>query len=281
MPDVADPHDELTREVYAHFGLAYYMTECVHRGLVSAYAMLAFKPEEATRPRIEERTAFAEQRTFGELLPMTKPFLPVELHSSLDWALAKRNFLAHGFWFDRIHMMKDQISMRELIDDLSETTDLLRVLSRALDALAFDNLRRVGVTDEMFMEAMSVVGSEPVEPSPRRRIPGTNELVDIIEAWIIRAGPGAGGLALRDSAGDMWQLCDAGLGWSYDREPEEGWVPFSKLLALLPAKIVARPKGARPWNYKLHVSTGALICVEREVTGGIRWSIKPVPNRGG
>lgn len=51
---------------------------------------------------------------------------------------------------------------------------------------------------------------------------------------------------------------------SYSTEPASSGRPLEKLNAHLPARIVARPKSAKPWSYKLHVSPGAFICVERD-----------------
>src|SRR4051812_17630839 len=95
-PPIDDCEDE-TLEVYARFGLAYYMTECVHRALVHVVAMLPFDKATAARPRIEEHMRVAEQKTFGQLVPRAKEILDGNLHNSLEWALAQRNFLAHRF----------------------------------------------------------------------------------------------------------------------------------------------------------------------------------------
>jgi hypothetical protein len=37
-----DPADDLVREMYARFGLAYYYSEVLHRGLCNIYAMIDF-----------------------------------------------------------------------------------------------------------------------------------------------------------------------------------------------------------------------------------------------
>jgi hypothetical protein len=270
------PDEELTREVYARFGVAYYMTECVHRGLVNVFSMLPFGPQEASRPRIHERMKVAEQKTLGELVTMAKPILATALHPSLDWALATRNFFAHGFWYERIHMMSNAAGKEQLVAELSQAADSLQELNRVLDDLTFAHLRQIGATEDQMAEAMRSGASEAVEPMPARRVPRSEEAIEIVSAWVIQDNERSS-LILRDLAGEMWQLCDVGLGWSYHSEPAPEWVPFQKLNELLPAKIIARAKSATMWNFKLHVSTGALICVEmNESTKIFTWRVERV-----
>jgi hypothetical protein len=279
----ADPHapnvaEELTREVYARFGLAYYMTECIFRGLVNLFAILPFTRASATRPRVEERMKVAEQMTLGEVVRNTKPLLSADLHGSLEWALAKRNILAHGFWFERVHMMATDDGKQELIDELMQDVEVLRGLSGVLDTLNLEHMRRLGMTQEQFAEALAA-SREPVEPLPARRIPKMEETIEVTAAWMIEREQGLSTLVMRDSAGLMWQLCDVGLGWSNFIGPDETWKPVSKLMKLLPARVVARPKSAKPWNYNLHVSTGALISVSRGEEGPFTLRIEML-NRG-
>lgn len=274
MFDVTDD-EALTREVYARFGLAYYMTECVHRGLVQVVALLGIDRLGVTRPRIEERMKVAGSMTFGELAPQAKALVPAALHGSLDWALAKRNFLAHGFWYERIHMMSSADGQEQLVDELTDTTERLQELSRILDDITFEHLRAHGFTQEMFEAAFAHAKLNPVEPFPQRRVPKTEERIEIMKAWSVRADDGGAVLVLEDATGDRWQLCDVGLGWCYLDEADGGWTPFAKLG--LPAHVVARPKNAKSWDYKLHVSSGSLIAVRRMDSGRIEWRIEPLP----
>lgn len=68
MGDQTD--SELIREVYARFGLAYYQSECLHRGLCIVYAISGLPPPDLiTRPRVEERLALAYSLTLGDVAP--------------------------------------------------------------------------------------------------------------------------------------------------------------------------------------------------------------------
>lgn len=60
----SEPTSEEVKELYARFGLAYYLAEVLHRGLCNLYC-LSQLPEvgPVTRPRVEEhlRTAFGQR----------------------------------------------------------------------------------------------------------------------------------------------------------------------------------------------------------------------------
>lgn len=273
-----DPEAALSREVYAYFGLAYYLSECVHRGLVNVYAVLPFTPKTATRPRIEERTMTAERWTLGELVTHTKPLLPVELHSRMDWTVQKRNFLAHGFWYERIHLMSSETGKNELLAELQQAENQFRQLNEDIDATVFAHWRQLGITDAHLEEAINEVrNGVPEEATPTRAIPKTEETIEMKRVWVLQ-GRGSSTLMFQSTADEIWQLCDVGLGWCYS-EPDSSWKPFDELT--LPAKIVARPKSAKPWSYKLHVSTGALICVGLdEKSGKYTWRIERTSPKG-
>lgn len=59
---------ELIKEVYAKFGLAYYHSECLHRGLCNIQALLSFNDRsDITRPRIEEKLEYVYSLTLGQV----------------------------------------------------------------------------------------------------------------------------------------------------------------------------------------------------------------------
>src|SRR5687768_9265405 len=98
MSDMNEPSEELIKEVYASFGLAYYHSECLHRELGNTYSFLTFsEPSHLTTHRAEEKMAFAYSLTLGKLVEELKDLLPNDLYNKLELAVEKRNFLAHHF----------------------------------------------------------------------------------------------------------------------------------------------------------------------------------------
>lgn len=120
-----DPDDDLIREVYARFGLAYYLSECLHRELcmILAWSELPSR-DQITRPRVEERLAHAFSLTLGDVTARLERVLPAELRGDLREAVDRRNFLAHQFWFERAHLMFSVEDIRALIAELNEDAEL-------------------------------------------------------------------------------------------------------------------------------------------------------------
>ncbi len=74
-----DPDDDLIREVYARFGLAYYESECLHRSLCIVYAWSGLPARDLiTQPRVEERLAQAFSLTLGDVVGRLQGVLPAE-----------------------------------------------------------------------------------------------------------------------------------------------------------------------------------------------------------
>jgi hypothetical protein len=89
------PNDDLIRELYARFGLAYNRGECLHRELCIILAVSGLPSAELiTRPRVEERLAQAFALTLGGVAAKLADVLPANLCERLQKILAARNFLA-------------------------------------------------------------------------------------------------------------------------------------------------------------------------------------------
>ena len=75
-----DIMEELSKEVYAHFGSAYFFSECLHRGLCNVFAMLTFRSKsDITGPRLEEKLKQVYSLTLGQISEKAKPLLPRSL----------------------------------------------------------------------------------------------------------------------------------------------------------------------------------------------------------
>jgi hypothetical protein len=116
-----EPDDELIREVYARFGLAYYQSECLHRELCMILAWSGLPSRDLiTRPRVEEGLAQAFSLTLGDVAAKLKGVLSAELGAELSEAVDRRNFLAHHFWFERAHLMFSVKDVPHLLLELEE-----------------------------------------------------------------------------------------------------------------------------------------------------------------
>jgi hypothetical protein len=276
-----DVDSEECRDVYAYFGVAYFRTEVLHRGLGNIFAFFPNDPSTMTQPWIEERLAVVQSMTLGQLVAATKPYLLPHLHDPLDEVLARRNDLAHSFWWDRAHEMMSPLGRAALIAWLLETIERTRAVDAEVDALLHDRWRAIDPSGELLEKCMIEVRAGPPPPLPTRAPLRVDDRVEVMEALLTGAAPSVK-LLLVGRDGALWQLGESGLGWSYADRASGDWRPFKSLQRHLPATMVARPKGAKSWDYKLHLSTGHLLQVKRDADGVIRFGVRATgrPPRG-
>lgn len=270
-----DPNDEVTSEdtknVYAYFGRAYYFSECVFRGVIQ---FLATSLPSMTRPRVEERLVVLDKLTLGALIAEAEGKLPEPLQTQLRVALPVRNFLAHGFWFERVFLMSTASGLARMVEELEGYSEQFESISKQLDEIAFANMQAKGVTPEQWEEIMVEAERQPMEPLPDRPPLKPGAKLQIESAWLVQKGH-AQAIIFVDTSRACWQLCDAGLGWAYF-EPQPDWLPCEPLAKHLPATMDARPKGVPAWNFDLHLSTGVTMKVRKKPEDEhFRWTVQP------
>jgi hypothetical protein len=277
-----EPTDELVREMYARFGLAYYYSEVLHRGLCIILAMSDLSRRDLiTRPRVEEHLAHAFSLTLGDVITALADKLPQEFLARLDEIIEKRNFLAHHFWFDRAHLMFRADQIQELIAELDGYAQLFHQMDEDTTAW-FDGRRKgLGLTDDVLQQSMARVLSGQVEPplpgkvavkQIEKKLKGKQRLVRV---WEFELAEGGKPLVFELQDGSLWQLCDVGLGWTRFRRTEAHWMEQPAIQPYLPADISPRPKDAKPWEYEFKLKRGAVLRVKpgrRPQT--FRWGIR-------
>ncbi len=169
MDSEPDQLNDLTRDAYAHFGLAYYLSECMFEGLVHVVATSGVA---VTRGAIEERTKHLRSEvTLGLLVNTARESIPAEFHRDLDRAVDRRNDLAHGFWFEHVHQMTSVEGIEVLIRDLQKDQELFRAFSQLTDDLVMPRLAANGMTEERWEQAMVMGRGLPPEPDLARALP--------------------------------------------------------------------------------------------------------------
>ena len=267
MDDELD--DDLIREVYASFGLAYYQSECLHRELCMILAWSGLPaPDLITRPRVAERLAHAFSLTLGDVAAKLEGVLPAELRVELREAVDRRNFLAHHFWFERAHLMFSVEDVHELIVELNEDTELFDRLDTKLSEWSEPKLRELGLTDEVMQASLRrILAGESDEPLPDRQI--VRELQKklsrrqhLIRVWEVTLDDGRKLLIFELADGSLWQLSDVGLGWTRFKEVGPGWTEPPAVKRHLPADILLRPEPNGPWDYEFVLANGAVLWVK-------------------
>jgi hypothetical protein len=256
--------EEMTKEVYAHFGSAYFFSECVHKGLCNLYALLSFwDKSDITAPRLEEKLKQAYSLTLGQIANKAKPYLPDTLQSDLDKAIEHRNYLAHHFWFERCHLMPSLEGLEELRSELIDLANLFRKLDHDIEDFLQPKFNAYGIDEKLIQLSLNeVMAGKPMDPLPNKRYPKKQER--IMRAWNVKGEDGKFTIIFESDDGILWQLCDVGLGWSAYDKPEPGWEIDKKLQKYLPATINPRPQISEPWNYAFQLSAKSVFWIARK-----------------
>ncbi len=276
------PIDDLLREMYARFGLAYYHSEVLHRGLCIILAMSNLpRMDLVTRPRVEERLAHAFSLTLGDVISELVGKIPIEYSARLEKARDTRNFLAHHFWFDRAYLMFRTDHIRQLIDELDGYTQLFNRLDEETSQWFRGRQQDLGLTDDILQDCMTrILSGQGGEPLPGKEIVRDQEKKlkrkqRLIRVWEFSLPVGGKPLIFEMEDGNLWQLCDIGLSWTRFQKPEPHWVEHPAVKPYLPADIIPRPKDAKPWEYAFRLRNGAILWVkpgkhERTFQWGVR-----------
>ena len=254
--------DELVKETYCLFGLAYFHSEVLHRSLCIAHAFLSFENKShVTRARIEEKLSEAFSTTLGQIIAHIKNHFPQPVQRRLDESLDQRNYLAHHFWYDQAHLMNDEANLQKLHDELNAMV----IFFDNLDSDIVEALRpireRMGVTDELIeIEQTKILhGIDDGQLLNQRKL---RKREMIVSAWLVRQAKGETTHIFETDDGVLWQLCDVGLGWTKYEKPLLSWIIDEQIQEHLPAEINPRPKIDNPWNYEFVLADGAVFWVK-------------------
>lgn len=251
-----NPSEELIKEVYALFGLAYYFSECLHRELCHILTYSTFESKtHITAPRVEEKLSFAYSLTLGQLKDKLKNLLPKHLYSELDPVLEKRNYLAHHFWFERVHLMYSDVGLEELINELLTLQDLFERTDLALSEYSKPLYEKFGLSKSILEKSLNEVKTgKRLTLHNHRKVKKTEYIVRI---WNVKTNNKSVSLIFETEDGCLWQLCDVGLGWSYYEIIGIDWKVNKRFQQFLPANIISKPKNKKPWHYEFALANGA------------------------
>lgn len=271
--------EELIKEVYARFGLAYYESECLHRELCMILAFTPFQNKlNITRPRIEEELAHAFSLTLGQVKDSLKDILPDVLYSKLEYIVEQRNFLAHHFWFERIHLMFSIKGLRQMLEDLSVLSELFGKFDEQVSDYSKSKLRQFDLTEEMLQKSLNeIISGKPPELLLRKRKLKKQER--LVRVWECKLLDETSPLIFETQDNCLWQLCDIGLGWTYFDRIDTHWKENKIIQPYLPANINPRPKDCHPWDYEFKLNKNVFLWVKPGSQGrSFKWGIRTKPH---
>jgi len=270
--------EELIKEVYAHFGLAYYESECLHRELCMILAFTPFQKKlNITRPRIEEELAHAFSLTLGQVKDSLKDILPDVLYSKLEYVVEQRNFLAHHFWFERIHLMFSIKGLRKMLEELSVLSESFSKLDEQVSDYSKSKLHQFNLTEEMLQKSLNeIISGKPPELLFRKRKLKKQER--LVRVWECTLPDGTSPLIFETQDNCLWQLCDIGLGWTYFDRIDTHWKENKIIQPYLPTNINPRSKDCQPWEYEFKLNKNAVLWVKPGSQGrSFKWGIRTKP----
>jgi hypothetical protein len=150
-PAIPEPDYDDPREVYAFFGLAFYVAQVCEQGVVNlAVALHARKVGNVTSAMLASLFAEQEGRTFGQVLRSARQLLgvPAALDSDMDRVLQLRNQLAHSFFPNRSEQLLSDTGRRKAIDELIDIIRFIKKVNTSLDSVWLSACYVLGVTKE-------------------------------------------------------------------------------------------------------------------------------------
>lgn len=148
-----DFDEEQTKEVYAHYGLAMYLAQCLEHGIVNALVILRLpEKEKYTRQDIDEFMDGKFQKTLGTLIKHLKSEItPLpDLEPLLTEALNRRNFLAHHYFRERAEKFVTRDGRSNMLHEIRSDQQLFENADNVLSKVMVPFRVPHGLTDSVY-----------------------------------------------------------------------------------------------------------------------------------
>lgn len=117
-----DVDEDETQAVYAYYGLASYAAQVFERGVIFLTVISRIYGKERYKSQEEFESAFTvqEKNTLGKLFKILKTRVEIdeELSKRIGEAISKRNWLIHGYFYDRAYEFTVSKGRELMIDEL-------------------------------------------------------------------------------------------------------------------------------------------------------------------
>ena len=159
-----DKKSEQCKDVYAHFGLALYLAQCLEQGMIHLIVFLDHFPKAVasftTRENWEDDyDKFFEgenKRTMGQLLGrLQKVGIPCDkLKIKLKEALVKRNWLAHAYFSERAMEFMSEAGRLKMISELELAQQLFSEIDTDISSIFYEIADKHGLSEEIINKMM-------------------------------------------------------------------------------------------------------------------------------
>ncbi len=156
---------EHVKEVYAHFGLAIYLAQCLEQSIYIHLMFFDFFPRNISRIRTQELwqreiEAYEEQelsKTMGQLIGRLKEAgQPTDdIATALASALKQRNRLAHHYFSEKSITFMTESGRNSMIAELQSIQEQFRAVAEMIDIVTMPVAERYGFTEEKRQKLMA------------------------------------------------------------------------------------------------------------------------------
>ncbi len=167
--DIYDDGEHI-KTVFAHFGLAIYLSQVLEHAIVNAMVCVDMLPKRSNPPISQDAWAIKVdsfmdrhfENTLGTMINNLKGIMniPDEIETILSSALKKRNFLAHHYFRERSDEFMSQRGRDQMIRELENAQSLFKQADEILDKLIKPLRERYGLGDEQIEKAFELRKSQ-------------------------------------------------------------------------------------------------------------------------
>ncbi len=153
-PQIPEPDYEDPKEIYAFFGLTFYMVNVLEHGVMNlAVALLSKDVPGVTVGDVDRLYESFDKKTFGYVINAAKTRLDFSesFAVELELALDHRNYLAHRFFIIHDIDILTESGRRQMIDELIQILKLLKKVDREMDKMWMSAWEHLGITKEWIL----------------------------------------------------------------------------------------------------------------------------------
>ena len=152
-----DSESEQKREVFAHFGLAMLQAQALERQLaIILVTKYGPGPNSITGTERDKILEGLFSKTLGTLVNKvgTAPQLSDEDKEKLSQALAKRNWLAHEYFWDRAKEILSESGRASMIEELKEAAEYFQTVDELFTSRSVEWFEEAGITKREIDQAI-------------------------------------------------------------------------------------------------------------------------------
>ena len=148
--------NEHVREVYAHYGLAMYLAQCLEKSICILLSVETTNPKTMTKNDYDRIVKDYLTKTFGTTLKKLNKIIeiPDKLEEILKKSVEKRNWLAHNYFWDRASHFNREDGKNYMIKELLEMIDFFEKLDNKISEINTNWIHKLGISEEWIEEQM-------------------------------------------------------------------------------------------------------------------------------